>query len=277
MEENPNPAERNPNSLSPVFESLCQACRSEPIRHWRATAAQVLLVPGCLSFLLSSFLVPPVYEASEGLAAFYSWIFVLVRRLDAIPPDLAAASLRARKKDPTSTEQKARGPAEKTGRLIRCPARMRPLKRARTAFSGLGKRTGASPSCLRVSHNACLQPTFGFADNEADAAAFRRARENAFIQRRITLPGIRFPVKVFQIKVSVADDMTNEVARDLSGSLTLFKRVGWPDGSRSGRAHPRASPKHPLVDPEQFAASAWSSSADFSGGAVQKHRHGRND
>ena len=50
-------------------------------------------------------------------------------------------------------------------------------KRARTGFELLEKRTGASPSCLRVSHEPLpLIVPFGFADCEANAAAFRRAR-----------------------------------------------------------------------------------------------------
>ena len=53
-------------------------------------------------------------------------------------------------------------------------------KRARTGFEPKDKRTAASPSCPRVSHDPCLLIfSLRFRPCEADAAAFRRAHENA--------------------------------------------------------------------------------------------------
>src|SRR5271157_4336376 len=48
-------------------------------------------------------------------------------------------------------------------------------------FRALGLRTGASPSCLRVSHEPLPLSTYPFGSpREAEAAAFRRAHSGAF-------------------------------------------------------------------------------------------------
>ena len=58
-------------------------------------------------------------------------------------------------------------------------------KRARTGFEPLDKRTGASPSCLRVSHNPCLlMVPFGFAHARRMRPLSVGRLENALIQRR---------------------------------------------------------------------------------------------
>ena len=53
-------------------------------------------------------------------------------------------------------EPRDRGPGEKTGRSIRRPARIRPLEEPEPVSSPMEMRTGASPSCLRLSDNPCL-------------------------------------------------------------------------------------------------------------------------
>jgi hypothetical protein len=68
---------------------------------------------------------------------------------------------------------KAAGPEDKTRRSIRRAAGIRPLKRARTGFEPWAKRTGASPSCLQLSHDACLFSLIpSFAQSEADHGRF---------------------------------------------------------------------------------------------------------
>jgi hypothetical protein len=70
-------------------------------------------------------------------------------------------------------------PAEKTGRSIRCPARIRPLERSPIRSRVLGQRTGTSPSCLSSSRMPVFEPYPFSSPREADAAAFRRARRSA--------------------------------------------------------------------------------------------------
>jgi hypothetical protein len=69
-------------------------------------------------------------------------------------------------------------------------------KRARTGFEPFGIADGRQPFMPRVS----LEPlpfdaSLPFCPSEADAAAFRRARETPFIQRILILAGFRFSVK----------------------------------------------------------------------------------
>jgi hypothetical protein len=78
---------------------------------------------------------------------------------------------------------------------------MRPLKSPKR-FRAFGEAGGRQPfmpyECLANPFDAY---PFGFADCEADAAAFRRARREApFIQRRNTMPQFRFSVNDFQKK-----------------------------------------------------------------------------
>jgi hypothetical protein len=142
---NPSRAQQNPNSnpwISFAESSLIKELRRPPgllgrfrpqRRHRRWPR---LFASGCLSLLLSSFLILQFHEASEGLAPFRSRILVFVRRLDAISARVRRPrALRAGTEGTVaSTEQSPgrepgdRGRAEKTGQLIRCPARMRPLK-----------------------------------------------------------------------------------------------------------------------------------------------------
>jgi hypothetical protein len=88
-----------------------------------------------------SFSGPPVFRIREGLApiAGSRLCETLGRHF---PPDLPAASLIARKKGtPWPTEHPrvispgTEDPTEKTGRSIRCPARIRPLERTRSGSS----------------------------------------------------------------------------------------------------------------------------------------------
>src|SRR5580658_4180089 len=62
---------------------------------------------------------------------------------------------------------------------------MRPASKRLDPVSSLSKRAGASPSCLRVSHDARLFSLIpSIRSREAEAAAFRRARVRApFVQR----------------------------------------------------------------------------------------------
>ena len=90
-------------------------------------------------------------------------------------------------------------PRIKTGRSIRCAARIRPLEyEPEPVSSPMDKRTGASPSCLKsVSRTPVFEPyPFGCADCEADAAAFRRARSERFSSSdKSSIARFRFSVK----------------------------------------------------------------------------------
>ena len=97
-------------------------------------------------------------QAREGLAPFRDR-----GRSGALRPTCRPRSLMSAKKGSAVDHQSpghkpgdARTRAE-DGRSIRRPAEIRPLHQARTGFGPMDKRTGASPSCLRVSHDPCLQ------------------------------------------------------------------------------------------------------------------------
>jgi hypothetical protein len=68
--------------------------------------------------------------------------------------------------------------------------------RARSGVRPLASGRAPALHALRVSHEQTYP--FGFADCEADAAAFRRAR-GRFIQRLIIMPSIRFYVKELRL------------------------------------------------------------------------------
>ena len=74
-------------------------------------------------------------------------------RMGVLSPDLAAAEpMSAKKGTPPSTDPRVMSPGtatsrKKTGRSIRCPARIRPPKEPEPVSSPMDKRTGASPSC----------------------------------------------------------------------------------------------------------------------------------
>jgi hypothetical protein len=152
--------------------------RGRFFRLQNAAAKQALRVAaGSSSVLRSSFSAPPLcfMRGSEGLAPFMiadAW-----RRLS----DLSAAEPMSAKRELGAQGSPGHEPGtedleEKTGRSIRCPARIRPLRQARSGVEPMDKRTGANPSCLRVSHDPCLRDSsLPFRPSEADAAAFRRA------------------------------------------------------------------------------------------------------
>jgi hypothetical protein len=79
---------------------------------------------------------PCLFERGEGLAPFRDRV-----RSGAVPPDLSAATSRARKGNRGPT----RDLGKKTGRSIRCPARIRPLHQARTGSSAMGQADGRQP------------------------------------------------------------------------------------------------------------------------------------
>ena len=143
-EQIPNPAERNPNSdhlLSIAFSKTC-AKPSQAFLHFCADSGfecrgnvGVACSPRvarsfglCFRFLRSS-------RASEGLAPFLRSRIASLRDAWArFPPDPSAAEPRcARRGTPASMDPRAMSPETedpriKTGRSIRCAARIRPLE-----------------------------------------------------------------------------------------------------------------------------------------------------
>ena len=101
-------------------------------------------------------------------------------RLGAVLSDLAAAEPDEREKGTRRPRIPGACPGrdlrKKTGRSIRCPARIRPLKRARTGFEPNGQADGRQPFMpASVSQPLPFDASLPFRPCEANAAAFRRA------------------------------------------------------------------------------------------------------
>jgi hypothetical protein len=189
QEGNPNFAERNPsgsgsNSKSGgtkskfrslaflrFFKDLRHATRSicifRPIPASNAAAMQALRVRLGL-FDPSVFVsVPPIFcKQVKGWRRFLRSRMASLRDAWArFPPDLSAAELRcARRGIPASAVPRVRvmspeteDPRKKTGRSIRCAARIRPLERARSRFEPHGQADGRQPFMPQeYLTNACL-------------------------------------------------------------------------------------------------------------------------
>ena len=105
---------------------------------------------GSWVFPWSSFRVRAcLFKRGEGPAPFLR-SRTLGRRHDWRP-----RSRRARKGNPPSTEHEPKDLRKKTGRSIRCPARIRPQK-SPNRFRAFGQADGRQPFMPRVSHNPCL-------------------------------------------------------------------------------------------------------------------------
>jgi hypothetical protein len=98
---------------------------SEPPRHVDVACLPRIV---CRSFCLH-FGFLRSREASEGLAPFRS------RTFGRHVSDLAAASLKGGNRGSVASSGLGPGPRAKTGRSIRCPARIRPLQKARSGSS----------------------------------------------------------------------------------------------------------------------------------------------
>jgi hypothetical protein len=113
------------------------------------------------------------FQASEGLAPFSS--SRTLRR--GLSPTWRPRSLMSAERE-SGVHGTSPGAAEKTGRSIRCPARIRPLhKEPDPVFEP--RTSGRAPAlhASRVSHDACLRIlSLPFRSCDVDAAAFRRAR-----------------------------------------------------------------------------------------------------
>jgi hypothetical protein len=94
---------------------------------------------GCSSVLLSSFRGPPVYRAREGLAPFLGSLTPRRGfRPTCGPLSLMSAKTKPRVHGSPGHKPGDRGPARKTGRSIRCPARIRPLGKSPNRFRAFG-------------------------------------------------------------------------------------------------------------------------------------------
>ena len=148
------------------------ACRG------RGRRRRCLFAPGSSSVLRSSFSVPPAVRARGRAGA----VFMIADLGRGFRPTCAAAEpLEREKGNPGVHGPKARGPRKKTGRSIRCPARIRPLHQARTGFEPYGKRTGASPSCLKSISRPLPSKIYPFRFAlRGGCGRSCRARDNAF-------------------------------------------------------------------------------------------------
>ena len=107
----------------------------------------------------------------------------MVRRV--FRPTCRPRSLTAKRKPPRPRSQRSRDVRKKTGRSIRCAARMRPLEKSPNRFRALASGQAPALHALRLSHNPCLE-TYPF-----DFACARPMRplsvgrlENAFHQAK---------------------------------------------------------------------------------------------
>jgi len=135
-------------------------------RAQRARRSEAGLVrPGLFVALLSSFRILQFQEASEGLAPFPIADCVFVRRMDAISPSRRLRASRAGTGGNRCVHgANAPGTRGKTGQLIRRPARMRPLKRARSGSSPLTSgRAPALHACEYLTMPPFESYPFGFA------------------------------------------------------------------------------------------------------------------
>ena len=155
--------------LTPTPRAFFISCASKEAtgRRRRCLFARVR----CVSLVFIS-VRPCLFKRGEGLAPF-----LRSRTLGRYLSDSAAAEPMSAKRNP-AVHGSAKAPgtlAEKTGRSIRCPARIRPQE-ARTGFGPLGIADGRQPFMPRVSHEPLpFDASLPFRSCEADAAAFRRA------------------------------------------------------------------------------------------------------
>ena len=117
------------------------------------------------------------------------------------PSDPSAAEPHRARREPGVHGPKARDRRRKTGRSIRCAARIRPLGKNPNRFRAFAAdgRQPFMPATVSQPLPLSLIPSFRLC--EAVAAAFRRARESAIHPATIIVPRLRFFVKEFQKKV----------------------------------------------------------------------------
>jgi hypothetical protein len=125
--------------------------------------------PGSSLVLRSSFSVPPAVscKGSEGLAPFQDR-----GRLGAVSPTCRPRSFASAKRETRHPQTESPRIGEKTGRSIRCPARIRPLRQARTGFEP--NNSGRAPALHALEY--LTTPAFEdlslpFRSCEANAAA----------------------------------------------------------------------------------------------------------
>ena len=105
-----------------------------------------------------------VFGSSGLFKQVKGWrLFMIADAWASFRPTLSAAEPDEREKGTRRPRsQKPEDPRKKTGRSIRCPARIRPLHQARSGFEPMDKRTGASPSCLKSISRPLPSKTYPF-------------------------------------------------------------------------------------------------------------------
>jgi hypothetical protein len=160
------------------------SCSPSRLEGGHGAASALSVRPACSLSPWSSFRVPLRFERGEGLVPSLRSRTV-GRRLS----DSAAAEPDEReKRKPGSMAPRAMGPGtgsgtsrKKAGQSIRRPARIRPLHQARSGvepWQADGRQPFMPQECLTTP--AFEDLSLPFRSCEADAAAFRRARDNAF-------------------------------------------------------------------------------------------------
>ena len=137
-------------------------------------------------FVGPSVFISGLFEASEGLAPFDRGCLGAVSTRPCRPRSLIAKKGILASPVPRVISPGTADLRKKTGRSIRRPAEIRPRERGPNRFRAwISGRAPALHAFQEYLTNACLRIlSLRFADREADAAAFRRARSWAlFIQR----------------------------------------------------------------------------------------------
>ncbi len=113
-------------------------------------------------------------------------LFLIADARAPVPSDPGGRRASLREKENPSTGQRPEDPRMKTGRSIRCPARIRPPRQARTGFGPNGQADERQPFMPQeyLTIPASEPYPFGCAYCEADAAAFKSGALRApFVQR----------------------------------------------------------------------------------------------
>ena len=129
--------------ITPTPRALFSFCAASRLKGGNGRRRRCPFARVRVSFPWSSFRVRPAFSSEVK-----GWRLFMIA-------DARASFVRLGGRGADEREKGTRGPRiqrtgtsrKKTGRSIRCPARIRPLQKSPNRFRAFGKRTGASPSC----------------------------------------------------------------------------------------------------------------------------------
>ena len=142
-------------------------------------------------------------------------------RSGALRPTCRPRSLMSAKKGSAVHGQKPEDARKRQADRSDVRQRIRPLHQARTGFGPMDKRTGASPSCLRVSHNPCLRYL---------SLRFRRLRGGC---GRFPSGALRTPFIQRPTTYSIAQDFCKENSTNSVTGKAALALIALPKGQRA--------------------------------------------